>query len=235
MFRSRIEARWAVVFDALELRWAYEADGFDLVVGGSRVSYLPDFYLPDVWGQSGQGIWFEVKGAAPNAREKALAQSLAKATGHDCYIGSGDIPAPAQLTGARVLLSPGRIDGFHPRARRGIEGSGKPTSAECLCVCECGAVGMQRNGLIARMQCSTPGCGRKTLAATARKGRATPRVQAALVAGRSARFEHGESGATITAPPSSPRSTPSVDRLERIQQLLSEAAELLADERAERR
>lgn len=42
-FRSRLEARWAVFFDALGIRWEYEPQGYD--VGGRR--YLPDFYLPD--------------------------------------------------------------------------------------------------------------------------------------------------------------------------------------------
>ena len=42
-FRSRLEARWAVFFDSLGLKYAYEPEGFALR-NGSR--YLPDFYLP---------------------------------------------------------------------------------------------------------------------------------------------------------------------------------------------
>lgn len=41
-FRSRLEARWAVFFDALAIPWYYEYQGFDL----GRYWYLPDFYLP---------------------------------------------------------------------------------------------------------------------------------------------------------------------------------------------
>ena len=41
-FRSRLEARWAVFFDALGLKWEYEPEGFDL---GSAGWYLPDFLL----------------------------------------------------------------------------------------------------------------------------------------------------------------------------------------------
>lgn len=52
-FRSRLEARWAVFFTALGLRWEYEAEGFDLDAGW----YLPDFFLPDLNG----GVWVEVK------------------------------------------------------------------------------------------------------------------------------------------------------------------------------
>lgn len=42
-FRSRLEARWAVFFDALDVRYEYEAEGFDL----GAVWYLPDFWLPE--------------------------------------------------------------------------------------------------------------------------------------------------------------------------------------------
>jgi len=44
-FRSRLEARWAVFFDALDIRWEYEPEGFDL---GGFGPYLPDFWLPQV-------------------------------------------------------------------------------------------------------------------------------------------------------------------------------------------
>lgn len=49
-FRSRLEARWAVYFDALGLEWDYEKEGFDL---GDGLLYLPDFWLPQVrmWGE----------------------------------------------------------------------------------------------------------------------------------------------------------------------------------------
>ena len=44
-FRSRLEARWAVLFDALKIKYQYEQDGFDL---GDGQRYLPDFYFPDI-------------------------------------------------------------------------------------------------------------------------------------------------------------------------------------------
>ena len=40
-FRSRLEARWAVFFDACGIKYQYEPEGFNI---GFR--YLPDFYLP---------------------------------------------------------------------------------------------------------------------------------------------------------------------------------------------
>ena len=52
LFRSRLEARWAVFFDALGIRWLYEPEAFELPSGAR---YLPDFYLPDL------KRWVEVK------------------------------------------------------------------------------------------------------------------------------------------------------------------------------
>lgn len=41
-FRSRLEARWAVFFDSLGMKWDYEPEGYDL---GDAGWYLPDFRL----------------------------------------------------------------------------------------------------------------------------------------------------------------------------------------------
>lgn len=60
-FRSRLEARWAVFFDACGYNWEYEPQGFDL---GGGVYYLPDFKL---YGMDDNGdenlFWIEVKPA----------------------------------------------------------------------------------------------------------------------------------------------------------------------------
>jgi hypothetical protein len=40
LFRSRLEARWAVFFNALGIDWRYEPEGFELADG---TRYLPDF------------------------------------------------------------------------------------------------------------------------------------------------------------------------------------------------
>lgn len=45
-FRSRLEARWAVFFDALGLKWEYEPEGFELPDG---TWYLPDFLVEKHW------------------------------------------------------------------------------------------------------------------------------------------------------------------------------------------
>lgn len=64
-FRSRLEARWAVFFDKLGLKWEYEPEGFQLDQG---VGYLPDFFVHGVSGTVGgkkkqkDGLFIEVKG-----------------------------------------------------------------------------------------------------------------------------------------------------------------------------
>lgn len=55
-FRSRLEARWAVFFDALQIKFEYEPEGFELS-NGQR--YLPDFWLPKF--HSTTGLFVEVK------------------------------------------------------------------------------------------------------------------------------------------------------------------------------
>lgn len=63
-FRSRLEARWVVFFDACGVKWEYEPEGYVLSDGGY---YLPDFLLHDVTfnhaGYSeGNDLYVEVKG-----------------------------------------------------------------------------------------------------------------------------------------------------------------------------
>jgi hypothetical protein len=68
-FRSRLEARWAVFFDALDIKWCYELEGYEFSNG---VRYLPDFYLPN-FHQAG-GIFVEVKPEiCIDSKAKALA------------------------------------------------------------------------------------------------------------------------------------------------------------------
>lgn len=55
-FRSRLEARWAVFFDAAGISYQYEPEGFEVPRDSEDcVRYLPDFYLPDI------GTYVEVK------------------------------------------------------------------------------------------------------------------------------------------------------------------------------
>lgn len=58
-FRSRLEARWAVFFNAIGLEYQYEIEGFEM----DGVRYLPDFYIPSL------NRWFEIKGTVLNTKE----------------------------------------------------------------------------------------------------------------------------------------------------------------------
>jgi|GEM_PF-566997 len=61
-FRSRLEARWAVFFDTLGIKYEYEKEGYEIKDRGSCKTwyYLPDFYLPET------KTWVEVKGDLEN-------------------------------------------------------------------------------------------------------------------------------------------------------------------------
>lgn len=76
-FRSRLEARWAVFFDQLKIRWEYEPEGFQLP-NGER--YLPDFWLPDL------GCYCEVK---PIGGDVAKATYFATVIGRVLWICEG--------------------------------------------------------------------------------------------------------------------------------------------------
>lgn len=65
-FRSRTEARWAVMFDSLGIEWEYETEGFDL---GDNIYYLPDFKINVCYETFKTKLWIEIKGEYPNRYE----------------------------------------------------------------------------------------------------------------------------------------------------------------------
>lgn len=93
-YRSRLEARWAIVFDALGAGAEYEPEGFELTwrgycqgrkgVQSRQHNYLPDFFL------SRWGCWAEIKptgGLTDDAYEKC--DALAGASGRYVYVFEG--------------------------------------------------------------------------------------------------------------------------------------------------
>jgi hypothetical protein len=56
LFRSRLEARWAIFFWLLKIEYQYEPEGYRLVDG---TQYVPDFYLPRF--DCRDGLFVEVK------------------------------------------------------------------------------------------------------------------------------------------------------------------------------
>jgi len=82
-FRSRIEARWAVFYDALDIEFQYEPEGFALPSGW----YLPDFFIPHI------KSWIEIKREKPDDKEHLGDRlgELAEATGQQVFVFVGDI------------------------------------------------------------------------------------------------------------------------------------------------
>jgi len=64
LFRSRLEARWAVFFDFCGIDYEYEPEGYDL---GNGLTYLPDFLLHGVDGRASGDLYVEVKGQMTDA------------------------------------------------------------------------------------------------------------------------------------------------------------------------
>ena len=85
LFRSRLEARWAVAFTEASIEWQYEPEGFDL---GEVGFYLPDFWLPQV------RMWAEVKPTKLSDDELHKANALATQSGFPCLLFIG-LPAEA--------------------------------------------------------------------------------------------------------------------------------------------
>lgn len=79
-FRSRLEARWAVFFDTLGIKYDYEAEGYDL--GGWGGWYLPDFWLID------QECFVEIKPYSKKLTNKKC-ERLNKLTGYDVLLVCG--------------------------------------------------------------------------------------------------------------------------------------------------
>lgn len=96
LFRSRLEARWAVAFDCLRIEFLYEPDGFKLDAGW----YLPDFYLPQI------RSFAEVKPAEFDATALAKCTEICLRTGHQFLLLSG----PPDFRLYRALERQGGLD-----------------------------------------------------------------------------------------------------------------------------
>ena len=90
-FRSRLEARWAVFWNTLAIKYFYEYEEFQLSSG----QYLPDFWLPEIedyyapdleddWREV-QGVWIELKGRELTSTELTLAEELSEHTQRMVY------------------------------------------------------------------------------------------------------------------------------------------------------
>ena len=166
-FRSRLEARWAIFFDAMGVNWSYEPEGFRLDDGSL---YLPDFYLPDL------DICVEVKGiyTIRDQDRVYLFENGDKITGQIIVV--GDIPPEVDDV----------VEWAYDRYKKGeVFNSGMNDFPYLPCVCPtCGKFGFQFDGRGARI-CRHDSDDKGYTAND-------PRIMAAYAAARQARFEHGE-------------------------------------------
>jgi hypothetical protein len=76
VYRSRLEARWVIFWDTLNVKYEYEPRKFDF----GEIKYIPDFWLPEI------EKWVEIKGQVPMEMEIKKAQLLVKETHQDIVI-----------------------------------------------------------------------------------------------------------------------------------------------------
>jgi hypothetical protein len=67
IFKSALEARWAVFFDCLGIEYYYEPHFEEVETGCTSVYYKPDFYIPAL------NKYFEIKPSKPTHEEKVKA------------------------------------------------------------------------------------------------------------------------------------------------------------------
>lgn len=182
-FRSRLESRWAVFFDHMDIPWQYEPQGF--VIGGRP--YLPDFLLPEC------GTWIEVKGSEAELDHELM---LAAACELPEVHGSGE-EGPRLLILGPIPDPPDNGDlgwvGFIP-----MVGSFDGPSDEVFPVDQWWGFGNygknRRPWVLANTSSATPVGYDGPWLAPAVDYYEEPDARAAYEAARSARFEHGEKG-----------------------------------------
>lgn len=133
VFRSRLEARWAVFFKALGIQSDYEPEGYDL---GEGLFYLPDFWLPT------QELFFEIKPVSPEEGgvELEKARRLSRLTKRPVII----------YVGSPRLTEYGSGEGF-PRCVFPERGEDFPF---LWCECpNCGRLDLQFDGRADRIKC----------------------------------------------------------------------------------
>lgn len=170
-FRSRLEARWAVFFDALNIRWEYEKEGWDI----NGKWYLPDFYLPEL------DLWIEVKpGIANEWPSDKIYNLLCKLWEENNY----EIP----FNIIWLKGTPGYRDEQYSAYDWPYNGYVLGDSCYLWCECpKCGKIGMQFDGRAARI------CGGKCFPDSDKEYNTnTSRLISAYLKAQQARFEHGE-------------------------------------------
>lgn len=171
-FRSRLEARWAIFFDSLKIKWEYEPQGFHLSNGEM---YLPDFFLPGF--ETEKGMYVEVK---PDRLIDKKALHLAKDSRVPVLMACGT-PGPMTYT----ILLPDDYD--LPRTPRG----------EVLEIDACFTAKYLPGGINGHEYRMFVLPGYENADGSIDEEYIDHAVLAAIIRARSARFEHGQVGAML--------------------------------------
>lgn len=174
-FRSRLEARWAVFFDTLGIKYEYEEEGYESIKTGVR--YLPDFRLTEY------KCWIEIKGQEPTEYEYQKASIVG------AFIVAGSIGVPEmdkdyQCVGPYQIMATPHFEDWR---RVGLIWSECPE--------KCGNLCLIRNGAepIYFCKCSTGDTDNEYLRRMSlwwqEEHWKSPRLLAAYKAARQARFE----------------------------------------------
>lgn len=197
-FRSRLEARWAVFFDSLGIRWEYEKEGYDL----DGLWYLPDFWLPEL------NCWAEVKGKIPDMNDDGewIGEEVEKAR----RLLEKSENLVFMLCGAMDISQPPTIIGFTYGMDGEIEGAEHYSFARCPI---CGRVGIVFAGYVRDIGCHCFDDFARAATDLIAKLEDTndpdwgywvkhlyriqcaiesPAIEAAFIKAQQARFEHGE-------------------------------------------
>lgn len=191
-FRSRLEARWAVFFDAIGWGYDYEPEGFDL---GGQGWYLPDFalYGPNL------PFWVDIKPFVPNP-ESELNVYMGKLSA------TCDAKTPRSPRKPSGLLLVGNV-GENPACGISVGASEMPFQyvfgfIQCP-LCAVVTMFITQDGLSYRVvcECSTPrGVHVNVKHVNIRTFTHTPFLVECHQKARGARFEHGETPTTALQP-----------------------------------
>lgn len=190
-FRSRLEARWAVFFDALGYKWEYEPEGFVLPSGHQ---YLPDFKTTS---PTGIVQWYEVK---PYGVKTSIRVQECCDNGMPVSLLSGDpleFAYSDDLTAKSARVCPrcgfiGNVEAHNPNYGHG-EAQWHFICHPCDRDTPSGGGHPKEQGLLALVQ---PHKG-SIIIEQPHLGAYLRKVYQAAVDARSARFEHGQSGASL--------------------------------------
>jgi len=194
-FRSRTEARWAVFFDFLGVRYEYEPEGYVL----AGVPHLPDFWLPE------SESFFEIEAREGESLEKCRLLALFTRAPVFLFHGQPSLNDPWTPEGDTGLLVYKEYDLSHNLV------DWKSPLDDVLDVptswAECNVCGTVKAEGFAQFTChpesSAAYLDRSQFARAKKleyspKARVIPgtsRLRAAVEAARSARFEFGQEGA----------------------------------------